>query len=186
MLSTYACFMQENVFSTEPSAHRSISPSHLVSQKGSKLTIFNMPSKSAVPKRNKLAIKFASQFINFPQNPRKSSSRLLSPPIEQINSEGKTHVNHPPSPSTETKSPEFPTLRYFIPVFLGSSQIPILVVCAFNFPLYNSAVFLPFSAPRTNLAAKRVYLRTRPRLHCTVISPVPFISVRRNVNSKGD
>lgn len=134
-----------------------------------------MPSKSAVPKRNKLAIKFASKFINFPRNPRKSSSRLLSPPIERINSEGKTHVNHPPSPNTETKSPEFPTLRYIIPVFLGSSQIPILVVCAFNFPPFTILpLFLPFSAFRTNLAAKRVYLsyETQTSLQSNISCPV--------------
>jgi hypothetical protein len=36
--------------------------------------------------------------------------------------EGKTYVNHPPKPNTETCNPEFPTLLYCIPVFLGSGQ----------------------------------------------------------------
>jgi hypothetical protein len=33
-----------------------------------------------------------------------------------------TYVSHPPRPRTETWSPEFPSLRYCIPVFLGSDH----------------------------------------------------------------
>lgn len=33
-----------------------------------------------------------------------------------------THVSHPPNPSTDTCNPEFPTLRYCIPVPLGSGH----------------------------------------------------------------
>lgn len=48
-----------------------------------------------------------------------------------------THVSHPPSPRTDTWSPELPTRRYSIPVFLGSSQAIL-----FSFPWWLQGIKL--------------------------------------------
>jgi hypothetical protein len=97
----------------------------------SKLTILNMASKSKTPQNTILAINSQSSLINLPQSPPKKPAKTTSSisPGNKRKEYLDTYVNQPPNPSTETCSPEFPTLLYNMPVFLGSGHAIFVRAC---------------------------------------------------------